>query len=293
MKNEHDHKEDSFDEELPEGVVLRDHVIDGIREYDQRLPKWWLVILFSAITFSIIYWVVIDDRRYKGGIDPALEVELAKLATKKLSSSIDVTNNEMFYEMAKNPSFASAGQETFEANCIACHGKDLKGGIGFNLVDETWVHGAYPSDIYQSIAGGFPDKGMQPWEPLLGQKRIAEVIAYIISKNDLDAMKAAQESGPAPALETPATPEATSSDSEPLALGEAVYQQNCRSCHGSDRKGVAHLGSDLTDGVWAYGGSREEVIKTIRDGILKKGMLAWGPILSDEEIEAVADYIMQ
>ena len=93
------------------------------------------------------------------------------------------SNDELFYEMAGNSSFVKAGQETFEAYCIACHGKDLKGGIGFNLVDEEWVHGSKPSEIYKSVADGFPEKGMQPWETLLGQKRIAEVVAYVLSKN--------------------------------------------------------------------------------------------------------------
>jgi len=180
---EHDKPEDVTEEDLPEGVVLRDHVVDGIREYDQRLPMWWLTILFGVIGFSVIYWVVLDDRRFEGGTHPGLEAKLDAVETARLASSIDVTNDTLFYEMASNSSFVAAGQETFEANCVACHGKDMKGGIGFNLVDDEWVHGSKPSEIYVSVAEGFPDKGMQPWETLLGQKRIAEVVAYVLSKN--------------------------------------------------------------------------------------------------------------
>ncbi|MGB0744628.1 MAG: c-type cytochrome, partial [Opitutales bacterium] len=82
-----------------------------------------------------------------------------------------------------NPTFVSAGQETFEKNCVQCHGPELKGGIGFNLVDDEWIHGSTPSEIYVSVSQGFLDKGMQPWEPILGQKRIAETVAYVLSKN--------------------------------------------------------------------------------------------------------------
>lgn len=170
-------------EDLPEGVQLREHVVDGIQEYDQRLPRWWLVILFSAILFSIIYWLVIDDRSYNGGVDAQLEVQLQKIQAKRLASSIDVTNDALFFQMRDNPNFVSAGQATFEANCVACHGKELQGGIGFNLVDETWVHGSKPSEIFNTIDHGVPEKGMQAWGTLLGQKRIAEVVSYILSKN--------------------------------------------------------------------------------------------------------------
>lgn len=180
---EHDKPEDVTEEDLPEGVILRDHVVDGIREYDQKLPMWWLIILFGVIIFSIIYWVAIDDRSFEGATDRALEAKLEAVNAARLANSIDVTNDALFYEMAGNASFVQAGQATFEANCVACHGANLQGGIGFNLVDDEWVHGSRPSEIYLSVSNGFPEKGMQPWETLLGQKRVAEVVAYVLSKN--------------------------------------------------------------------------------------------------------------
>jgi cytochrome c oxidase cbb3-type subunit 3 len=180
---EYDTPEDVTEEDLPEGVILRDHVVDGIREYDQKLPLWWLMILFGVIGFSIVYWIVIDDRRFDGQTDPALEARLAAVETARLANSIDISNNGMFFEMASNNEFVGEGKTTFEKHCVACHGTNLEGGIGFNLVDDEWVHGSQPSEIYVSIANGFPEKGMQPWETLLGQKRIAEVVAYVLSKN--------------------------------------------------------------------------------------------------------------
>ncbi len=180
-------------EDLPEGVILRDHVVDGIQEYDQRLPFWWLCILFGMIIFSIIYWLVLDDRSYRGAEDEHLESQLAAIQAKRLANSIDVTNDDLFWEMSKTPEFVKAGQATFEANCIPCHGKDLHGGIGFNLVDDEWVHGSRPSEIYNTVTNGVDGKGMQSWGPLLGQKRIVEVVSYVLSKNpNLQAANAAK-----------------------------------------------------------------------------------------------------
>lgn len=175
-------------EDLPEGVILRDHVVDGIQEYDQRLPFWWLCILFGVIGFSIVYWLVIDDRTFIGNEDKRLEKRLAAIEATRLANSIDVSNDDLFWEMSANDSIVAEGKKNFENQCAACHGKDLKGGIGFNLVDDEWVYGSRPSQIYVSIDKGFQEKGMQAWGPTLGQKRITQIVAYILSKNDKEKM---------------------------------------------------------------------------------------------------------
>ncbi|MFQ3225802.1 MAG: cytochrome c oxidase cbb3-type subunit 3 [Lentimonas sp.] len=183
-------------EDLPEGVILRDHVVDGIQEYDQRLPFWWLCILLSMIVFSIVYWLVLDDRSFVGGKNNQLEAKLTELATLRLENSIDVSNDDLFWDMSSHSTFVSAGQATYETNCIACHGKELEGGIGFNLVDAEWVHGAKPANIYVTIDKGVPAKGMQAWGSILGQKRITEVVAYVLSKNNKEQMQATAASEP-------------------------------------------------------------------------------------------------
>lgn len=176
-------------EDLPDGVVLKEHSYDGIQEYDQRLPRWWLITLYGAIAFSVVYWLVNQFYFASQSQTERIDKEMQDIQAIKLANSIDVTNDEMFWDMSQNSEFVSKGEKTFQATCTACHGTDLKGGIGFNLVDDTWVHGAKPSDIYLTIENGVPEKGMQAWGEQLGQKRITELVAYILNKNDEQAMR--------------------------------------------------------------------------------------------------------
>ncbi len=176
------------EESLPKGVVLKEHSYDGIQEYDQRLPKWWLITLYGAIIFSLFYWLSHEHYFASQSNTELIDAKMAQINATRIANSIDVTNDEMFWEMSKNPAFINAGQRTFDSICIACHGPDLKGGIGLNLVDDEWKYGAKPSQIYDTVFNG-TSLGMPAQGEILGQKRIAEVVSYVLSKNDEASMR--------------------------------------------------------------------------------------------------------
>jgi cytochrome c oxidase cbb3-type subunit III len=74
------------------------------------------------------------------------------------------------------------GQELFVGmNCAACHGYDLKGGMGPDLTDTYWRYGGSPADIYKSIFEGRP-QGMPAWGRTIPPALIWKVAAYIQSK---------------------------------------------------------------------------------------------------------------
>ena len=54
--SEHDTDPNRPKEELPPGVELRPHVFDGIEEYDQKLPNWWLWTFYGAIILFVVLW---------------------------------------------------------------------------------------------------------------------------------------------------------------------------------------------------------------------------------------------
>jgi cytochrome c oxidase cbb3-type subunit 3 len=83
--------------------------------------------------------------------------------------------------MSRNARFADAGQATFLTTCATCHNAKLTGGIGPNLLDQQWIHGGRPTEIYQTVTNGVPAKGMPTWGPVLGVKKISEVVAFVLS----------------------------------------------------------------------------------------------------------------
>jgi len=74
------------------------------------------------------------------------------------------------------------GKKMYQSLCFSCHGHRLEGGTGYDLRDGEWIHGSAPSSILNSIAKGFPEKGMVAYETVFDEATLANVVAYILSE---------------------------------------------------------------------------------------------------------------
>lgn len=164
----------------PREDPIREHVFDGIAEYDRRLPNWWLTTLYASIAFAIVYWMatehfgrIADGEKVTATIQ---EIRATKLA---LAGNYD---DPALWEMSRNPTILAAGSTVYASTCVACHGANLEGGIGLNLADATWKHGSEPTAIMKVVLEGVQGTGMAPWGPILGPKKTAEVVAFVLSK---------------------------------------------------------------------------------------------------------------
>lgn len=173
------------------GIPLREHSYDGIQEYDQRLPNWWLYTLYGAIVFWVAWWFVYMIAGLVPSDGARIDAEMAKISAVKMASSIDVTNDKLFWEMSGNPVFVDAGKQTFNSLCIPCHLPSMRGksenptAVGPDLTDTAWIHGGTPKEVYNTVSKGVLVKGMPAWEPVLGQKKTAEVVAYVLSRHQV------------------------------------------------------------------------------------------------------------
>ncbi|MGZ4008907.1 MAG: cbb3-type cytochrome c oxidase N-terminal domain-containing protein, partial [Mucilaginibacter sp.] len=76
-----------------------------------------------------------------------------------------------------------------------------------------------------------------------------------------------------------------------LTAGKAVFTQTCVPCHGEHAEGKIGLGPNLTDDYWLHGGKINNLFKTIKYGVLAKGMPTWEKQLSPKQISDVANFV--
>lgn len=147
---------------------------DGIEEYDNALPAWWLGLFYFTIAWAVVYGVhyhFVAGRSQAGEYDAEIAAAEARWPKPAAGAVAAVT-----------PESIAAGAQVYATNCVACHGPELQGGIGPNLTDTTWIHGGTLADITRVVNEGVPEKGMLTWGPILGPEKVAQVSAFVHSK---------------------------------------------------------------------------------------------------------------
>ncbi len=165
---------------------------DGIQEYDNPLPNWFVNLFFGCILFAVIYICYYTGYSYaiskvsgkgqnlsQSGADYMAAVKIQEKAMGLVHPEA-MSGNDL-QSFLKNPNSISGGALVYKTNCIACHGDEGQGIVGPNLTDDYWIHGGKPQSILESIEHGYPTKGMPAWKPVLGQEKVRLAAAYVIS----------------------------------------------------------------------------------------------------------------
>ena len=169
---------------------LLDHDVDGIREFDNDLPRWWLYGFYFTILFAVLYLVnfhVLDTpivgaksiaAEYEADVRAAAETAAARRPDPSAAGALVALTDAASLQK---------GQEIFEGQtnvCWSCHRKDLGGLVGPNLTDDQWLHGCSAGEIVANIRTGFPPRGMLPFGSgaALTDEQLLQVASYVISK---------------------------------------------------------------------------------------------------------------
>ena len=169
---------------------LLDHDADGIHEFDNDLPRWWLYGFYFTIAFAVVYLInfhVLPSpivgapsvvAGYEADVRAAAEVAEARKAAAGPADVVAVLTDEHSLE---------EGREIFEGEtnvCASCHRPDLGGLVGPNLTDDQWLHGCSIGEVMESIRNGYPSRGMLPFGSAapLDDEQLQQVASYVLSK---------------------------------------------------------------------------------------------------------------
>lgn len=158
---------------------ILDHTYDGIQEYDNPMPRWWLLTFAGTIVFSVLYVMNIGPVGNGKGRIADYEADMAAFAKAHPAPSGGDMNADQLLAIAKDHEKLEDGKKTFTAYCASCHAPDGGGLIGPNLADAYWLHGGTITDIYKTVTNGVLAKGMPPWGKTLKPEQLSAVVAYV------------------------------------------------------------------------------------------------------------------
>ena len=270
------------------------HSWDGIEEFNNPMPRWWLWSFYACVVWALGYtvlypaWPLVNGAT-AGILGYSTRAEVAKEIQRFDEANLGIQKRLVEAELTQitaDPELDSyaqnAGAAVFRTWCAQCHGAGAQGvqKLGFpNLADDAWLWGGTIEDIYTTISGGIrfnDDSRMGDMlafgrDEVLTEEQVQQVIAHVqkISGQEYDA-----------ALESE---------------GATVFADNCASCHGEEDKGDITVGApNLTDAIWLYGGDAETLHQTIwngRGGVMPPRGGAPATVVDEALVRAVATYV--
>ncbi|MCE8006065.1 cytochrome-c oxidase, cbb3-type subunit III [Aestuariivita sp.] len=267
------------------------HSWDGIEEFNNPLPKWWVWVFYATIVWGIGYtiaypaWPLVNQAT-AGLLGYSTRGEVAEDIAEFEAQNAEINARLEGVELASigdDPeiySFAvSSGEAVFRTWCAQCHGSGAAGAVGYpNLLDDDWLWGGDMEAIHYTISHGIRNEEdfdahyseMPAFGELLEPEEIVQVVNYV------QVLSGGQAADPSQ-----------------VEAGEVVYLDQCSACHGEAGEGDIFQGApNLSDAIWLYGGDYETLMETVtysRFGV----MPPWQTRLTEAQIRAVTAYVHQ
>lgn len=271
-------------------VPTTGHSWDGIEEYDNPMPRWWLWTFYATIVFGIGYTIAYPAWPLLNGATPGLLGHSTRADVAAEITRFDAANAPIEAKLvatdltaiAADPELANytqnAGASIFHTWCAQCHGSGAAGAVGYpNLLDNDWLWGGAIEDIHTTITHGirnttdadarYSEMPRFGADELLTKDQIHAVVQHVLAISGQEYDRALE------------------------AEGATIFAENCVSCHAEDGTGDRAQGApNLTDAIWLYGGDEATLTETVtnaRFGVMPN----WNARLSEAEIRAVASYV--
>lgn len=276
------------------GIDTTGHEWDGIKELNNPLPRWWVLTFYVCIIWAVIYAVLMPSVPYfkdgemvyyKGYLNysqrdsVAKDIEAARAAKSVHMDKITAASLNDIKADEELLSFAiRGGRSAFGDNCAPCHGSGAQGFVGFpNLNDDDWIWGGALDDIHMTIENGIrwdsnedtrlSDMPKYLDDEMLTRDQIKDVTQHVLSLSD------------------------GSTDAEAATRGAVIFEEECSMCHTATGAGDRSVGApNLSDAIWLYGGSEQEIYTTIAHA--RRGVMpAWVGRLDAATIKQLTLYV--
>ena len=271
------------------------HSWDGIEEFNNPLPRWWLWIFYACIVWAIWYsiaypaWPGVKSATagYLGFSTRAQVAEDIATAEAKNAAINEKLASVELASIATDPELEgyakSAGAAVFKTWCAQCHQTNGAGAVGYpNLQDDDWLWGGTMEDIHLTLLHGirsetdddsrYSEMPAFGRDELLEEEEISQVVNFVMSLT--------------PNVNPPQDPSM-------VEAGAVVFEDNCAACHMEDGSGDRAQGApNLADAIWLYGGDYAAISETVHNS--RFGVMPdWNERLSEAQIRAVATYVHQ
>ncbi|MDR2164642.1 MAG: cytochrome-c oxidase, cbb3-type subunit III [Zoogloeaceae bacterium] len=268
---------------------------ETLEEYNNPLPKWWSLLFYLTVVFSVVYLFLYpglgkyqgylgwSSARYNLGADGAVEnvagsqyQKEVEAAEQSLTPKLEAYLAMDIPTLSKDPQAMEMGGRLFQAYCIQCHSADAKGSKGFpNLTNDDWQWGGEPEQIKESIAVGRV-AAMTP-HPEMDDETARDIASYVLSLSGREVDQARR------------------------ARGETAFKSSdCLTCHdpgimtgrptGVPSGNILMGAPDLTDSVWLYGSTENIIVEGIKNG-RQNQMPAWEGFLGKGKVHLLAAYV--
>ena len=279
-------------EKQPGDPKTTGHVWDGLEEFDNPMPRWWLWTFYATIIWGVIYtilypaWPLVNSATagilgWSTRANVAAEiaaVEEANAAINDKLASVELASIQGDAEL--NSYAVSAGSAVFKTWCAQCHGSGAAGAKGYpNLLDDDWLWGGDIESIHFTVTHGIRNEDSDEArysempafgrDELLTEEEIDQVVNYVMSLSG------------------------EPRDAGAVEAGSVIYADNCAACHGEDATGDREQGApNLSDAIWLFGGDYDSLTETVSNS--RYGVMpAWNTRLTEAQIRAVSAYVHQ
>ncbi len=224
------------------------HVWDEtLEEGSQPPPMWWFWLILSSMVFSVVYLMLYPGLgSFKGALKWSQGGRLDESFVSYNEQFGPIRNeiaNASLQSLQADEQIMASAKRIFDRQCGICHGSDAGGQLSRfpDLTDNDWQWGGNPEQIEETIRGG-RQATMVGWQTVLGDDGVEQVAHYARSLSDTN-------------------------EAHDVERGRTLYGQFCIACHGATGEGNVSLGApNLTDGIWLYGGTLNDIEQTVAFG---------------------------